>query len=1527
MAYHRACSLMGRLALAAAALPCWLMAADTGNSSSTRTFDLQMADRLLVQNVTIARQLHEQRNYSQAVVLLDKILAAEKDYLFQPKSDVPLLTSLKAEAGRLLEQLPAEGRDAYSLQFGQAAERALAEAKRSGSLKDLEAAVSRYFHLQTGTEAAYLLAMRYRDRGDPFRAALLLERVQKHSHYAERLEPALSLELASCLARAGMTREAEEALGDLRRRLPKNEVRIAGDNRPLVSSVKKTEPGQLLQSISGVQNALPDDWRMHRGSAERNLAIEADEFLPGGAPIAPTTSNDKLRERMDLLAKQFKQQSVLALPSGHPLVVGDKILVRTASHLAALDPLDGRRLWETPLEDDLKSILQSYESNPNQFQSEGFSQALRRTFWANLTFGTLSSDGRNVFAIEGIPFDVQNISNLSSVSAATLRSMELQRLNNQKKYNLLRAYDVNTGGRKWEVGGISFSTRLSNHLFLAPPLPLGTHLFAVAENNNETRLLDLNPDSGAVRDQWMLLALTQAEADQPAGARVARGNARIMIRDPFQYATSPSYAEGVLVYSTGDGKYIALSLGAQTVQWVYRLPEPEPITVNSLNAPARGGFGGGGTITTTIAQPNIPTSAANEALNNRWADGSVTIAGGRALLTPPGVNELLCLDLHSGHLLWSAPRENGLYVGGVDGGNIVVVSRDSVRAVKLADGKSVWTLKISNVKISNVKPGWSSSFVASPSEALPSGRGLLCPNRYLLPLSSGVVVAIDLREGSVVSTYQATDDVTPGNLVACNDVVLSQNAVGLWSFDTRVARGQRLAAAIQEHPNDPGLLFEQARLFLRTKQLRQALDDLRQVMETQSTPQIRELLCAVLLEGLKTDFDYFAPLVEQFDAEIQQSGQGTIIHCQIAAGMQRTGRLLAAFRQFLGIMDSTSNPQELELFENWNQARRDRWISARLREIRDAAAGPDREEIERLMLARLRAYRPEDFLAYFGFHPSAVEVRMQLAQQWSEKQQWMKAERLLREVLSEEDGGQRHAATAQLAVLLHDAKQTADAAAVYDCLRGQLADIVCADGKTGRELYAALPLDDPVRLLLEEPAPWPQGKVNVENASRAAPSNPDPYSLFTNWQPATFPSRISAVLDARKDLVGYDPQGGAHWRWTLASKDPDWKISSPDGPNQVWPLGHLLILWIGNRVAAVDMLAQPPVVLWTRECVNRNISQSAATPAAQRMRNGEPLVLRASEPLPVAATPKAVCLYSAGALQALDPATGQVLWKRGDFNEENKVFNLFGDEEMLFVEPRGSNKAAVLSMIDGKDFGMRDVPELKVRLTTMGRRVVTWSVSSKIAQLTLVDPWTQETLWDCIFDSNARPWLIDGERVAVLDGQGQLAIVSLQTGATTLTAQLDRQPNLSGIIVYPAGDNYVLIANEPLAQGSPSAGNMSLIGRYLVNGRVYCVDGRNGGIAWSTRMYNRYIGIDQFSEVPVMAFFPLIAPSGRGGAPATVPNRPAMLCLDKRDGRVLYNYASVESAVNVFTVAVDPLKFTVEILSQGGSTKLTYVNQ
>ena len=238
-------------------------------------------DRRTLQRLSQAKELIAKGRYGEAVRNLGTILDGPEDYFFQPQQNQPIHRSLKAEAQRLIGQMPREGRELYELQYGARARQLLDEAAEAGDAQSLAEVSRRFFHTKAGYEATFLLGLYHLDHGRPLAGALILQRLRDSSNVAEQFEPALSLAMATGWLQAGAKDKARDVLLAFRKDHPQMAINAATEKIPLPNNSNEVL-GWLIKLVGTVQVSEQlegDRWLMFRGNPQRNAVAN------GGAPL------------------------------------------------------------------------------------------------------------------------------------------------------------------------------------------------------------------------------------------------------------------------------------------------------------------------------------------------------------------------------------------------------------------------------------------------------------------------------------------------------------------------------------------------------------------------------------------------------------------------------------------------------------------------------------------------------------------------------------------------------------------------------------------------------------------------------------------------------------------------------------------------------------------------------------------------------------------------------------------------------------------------------------------------------------------------------------------------------------------------------------------------------------------------------------------------------------------------------------------------------------------------------------------
>ena len=416
------------------------------------------ADRHTLQKLADSRKLLAEGRYGEAVRCLGAILEGPEDFFFQPDKSSPIHRSLKAEAQRLMGQMPREGRELYELQYGARARRMLAEALEPGDIASVAEVSRRFFHTRSGYQATFLLGLDHFDHGRPLAGALTLQRLQEAGEQAEEMEPGLSLTMAACWLQAGAAEKARQALVSLRQRHPALRVAVAGREVPIFTDDAAAVDWLvgLIGTVTAASPAEVDHWLMFRGDAARNAAAA------GGTPLLNmrwrvAVTDDPLTEAaLEQHGRRCVEEGMPTIPALHPLAVADVLLMRTARNLLAVDFSTGKRLWEVP-DEDAAEFAPGVPAADLQMRQSMLMAGVGQRMWSDMTYGTLSSDGHCVFAIEDLDLGFGPAGNmLFRLGRVVGRNPGIvPAVNNEQTSlcNRLAAYDIRSGKLKWNLGG------------------------------------------------------------------------------------------------------------------------------------------------------------------------------------------------------------------------------------------------------------------------------------------------------------------------------------------------------------------------------------------------------------------------------------------------------------------------------------------------------------------------------------------------------------------------------------------------------------------------------------------------------------------------------------------------------------------------------------------------------------------------------------------------------------------------------------------------------------------------------------------------------------------------------------------------------------------------------------------------------------------------------------------------------------------------------------------------------------------
>jgi outer membrane protein assembly factor BamB len=1469
-----------------------------------------LAPRELRQRLSRAQAAVDEERYSDAVAEIGEVLnsAGSDDFFLGIPGGADAQVSLKTEAMALLGAMPAKGRKLYDVQYGADAKAGLEAALAAGDLAQLTEVSRRYFQTKAGYEATLLLGRYQLDQGRPLAAALTLKRVADVPTAQAQYDPELSVLLATCWLHANQPQQAQETLLALKKRLPRAKIKLVDREAKLFD--RDTAALEWLQDIVGGSrtafSSAATQWVMYRGDEKRNAQSN------GGMPLLnfnwklPTINDPTDEQRVAKQYRNFRDRDDPLVCSLQPLVVQDYVIVRQpeSNKLIGINlNKSGKREWVYPPFDEsapaqvARQALQSSRNPATNSREEELTQRI----WQDNIFGQVSSDGRQVYVLDDLAPVVMQPQVIIGRGGRGIPNPNINKAN-----NLLVALDLaRQGYQLWAVGGTTGDNpALAGAFFLGPPLPVGDQLYALAEFTGEIRLVCLDARTGGL--EWKQ-PLANMEADS-----ITTNMTRRMA------GASPSLADGILVCPTSAGAVVAVDLATRTLRWGYQYARHDIVNMMQRG----GGFRG-----PMMQMPN-PTPGGN------WLDATVTIADGCVILTPPESKQLHCLDLLTGKAKWSPiSRDNMLLVACVHQGKIILIGKNSLRAINLADGKPA--------------QDWASGGELKLDGEVAVGRGYYSDSFYYLPVSGQQICKIDLNGGSIAGRTQT--EVELGNLVCYKDQLISVSPQSVASF---VLLSDHLQKQLQErlaaNPQDIDALALKAQILFQEGSATESLTLLRRAAEqAPERPMIRTLLVKVMLALVRQDFATHAALTDELEKLVADPAQRREVLRYRVQGLAQTDRVWDAFSSLLELADqellsatSGAAPAALVAIDRQRNVRIDRWLQRQLQTLLDRADSSTRERIESELKQRLDkaiaiggVHPLRMYLNLFGFHELSDAARVALIDRLISADALVEAEVLAGDLVSRRDAAKRGAAWISLATIYEKAKRPELAARVFQQLSEEFAGVVLRGGQTGRDFAQQARQNPALKAYFED---WPRGAVEVKESDASGMMQRMPFPLPVSHYFGVAPRGMKVSYDPQNmTVIVRSDTGQVTTTAAIRSNNTNGRGTMFTGSNSLTAQanGHLAILHLGADVAAVDGLRSDrssESLLW-RQDTGEDLSGGNNVPAGRRNANpllgGRTVVYESMRKVNYATGPVTgggVCFQRGRQLVCVDPLTGTSLWERSSSNEAEipQQAEIFGDEEVLLVaDARPDSKAdeaLLLSAIDGSLIGKRKIDPADRRWATHGRRVLAWEDKNSVVTVRLYDAAADKNavaekreLWSRQVASGSRGCLIDGEELAILEPAGQLTVVSLESGKVRFSVPLESESKLAWIQVIRSENQYLLLASQEISPaGISGLAALQIYGgaqQKGMHGRVYAFSRETGKLQWQTPAFvsHHWLPPDQPTESPLLLF---VASRNANNKLTT-----AVLALDRRSGRNVYQKEFDGMASNCDIMA-DPVKHSASLL-------------
>ncbi len=1459
-----------------------LVRAEVNREVFTGTF--LPSNRLDARGIQRARELIAKGEFSQSIRFLDEILARQEDSFVA--GDQGEYLGLKETARQILKEMPPEGGKIYEATFGPVARRLLQQSTLDGDVEKLREIARRYFYTPAGYEAALLFAQSEADQGRFLTAALTYDQLLQTPEAAARFQPQLSLLAATSWLAANNPARAEEVLGSLSDQDVRR-VQLSGQDL-LVQPSRHGMVEWLLDNVGApaIKDLVAENqWLTMRGNPSRNGKTE------GGLPHLRVRWQVRLLEHQNLERVHDEVESLRTrqrksrLPAAVPLAVGDYIIVRSAQGLVAIDFRTGKRIWRAqPERDSLLQDLMDGATDQNDKDIQP-AQSFAQTLWEDFLYSSTSSDGQRVYVIRDLapaeldrsqimPFWQQNSTN-----------------DTDRTTNRLCAYDLSTQGKLlWEIDGAVREDQLQGAFFLGAPVAVGQSLYCLAEIKSDTAIYLMALDRKTGELQWRQQLV---DLERSINLDVTR---RLQ-------ASIPSYDEGMLVCPTGAGVVVGVDLAKQALAWAYRYPNQKQLTPRQRLMQQRSGL-----------------------TKQQWVHCAPVIADGRILLTAGESDELHCLDLMTGKLLWKQQRGDLLYLAGVEQETILLVGSRNVSALRLADGR----------------PAWDGGAMELPGASSPTGMGFFDDGQYYLPLSNAQVVAIDVLSGELTAAATSRDGQVLGNLICYRGSVISQTGRHLDCFDQIEVLKIDSERRLGKDANDFEALRTLGEIAYNDGRLGESLELLVRAHKASSEDlHTREVLAEALVAALDADFEEHRDLLPLL-TEIQEQtleAQITLMRLQ-AQGLQSLGQSAEAFEVCLNAYRRMASMDVEMLIGHQRTVNANRWLA---KQVHVAWSGAD-ETQRRLMAEQLTPLVEEirssvdsalrqEFYDCFESTELTDQLGLDLVASYLADDKYLPAQQILIGLVRSEDDGIRAAAVARSSELLHRAGKPFLATEYDEILRTQLNDTVCLDGKTGLQCLA-----DWVEQSESASRVWPYGQVEVRleetKTPRGSSSSRIPNtginlercdSILGNCN-----LTLAGMVSGRNRALTIQDSLGRNFFTAKLDESARSIINSQAGVYGV-SRGNLLVLSLGRQIVAFDTLSPGGEPLWRKDTTSSlnyvNQSRAALNSQLRRHRtirsqnNGNWLGV-------IGPVTRESCVFQVEErLICVDSLTGEVRWARDNLP---LGCDLFGDDEHVIAVPKDAGQALVFSTVDGRiiEVNQTSVPEWQERLATRGQQVIRWSRRvDRTWELSSIDSLSGEVMWSYGFEKNSRVDIDQNRFVSVAEPSGHCTVVDLEDGSLLVDEAVLQNYSLQQVHLMVSNDHFLVAFQQPLKIDTKLRyvnGFNTVDFTRPFAGQLYLFDRRTGQQVWEqpAQVEGLPLMLDQGVDLPMITFAGNIVRRDKQGSKREI----GLMLLEKSTGRMLFHQDNLPPSAHYCLVHVsddDPDEAVVEMINRRIRLKFT----